>query len=90
MIRFEDSYLLYFSRDDWFAAVRNGKCSHIKVTFETNDNAIDEFDYGVNLLYEQDVEEFNQTNAQCLIECFGEEVPIYKLTSNDHLTHPSH
>ena len=83
--------LLYLSRDDWFATVGNDNCSQIKVTFETDESTIgdDVFDCGVSLLYEQDVEEFNQTNAQCLIESFGK-VSIYKLTGNDHLKHLSH
>ena len=79
------------SRDDWFATVGNGNCSQIKVTFETDESTIgdDVFDCGVSLLYEQDVDEFNQTNEQSLIESFGK-VSIYKLTGNDHLKHPSH
>ena len=80
------------SRDDWFAIVGKGKCNQIKVTFETDKSTIDDdvFDCGVSLLYKQDVDEFNQTNAQCLIESFVEEVSIYKLTGNDHLNHASH
>ena len=83
--------LLYLSRDDWFATVGNSNCSQIKVTFETDESTIgdDVFDCGVSLLYEQDVDEFNQTNAQCLTESFGK-VSIYKLTGNDHLKHSSY
>ena len=82
--------LLYLSRDEWFATVGNGECSQIKVIFENDKRIIDVRECGVSLIYEQDVDEFNQTNAQCLIESFGEEVSIYKLTGNHHLNHPSH
>ncbi|KAK9994895.1 hypothetical protein SO802_024598 [Lithocarpus litseifolius] len=75
--------LLYLFRDDWFATVGNGKCSQIMVSFE-----IEELEFptylgkcGVSLIYEQDVDEFNQQNAQSLIESFGEEVSIYKLAA---------
>ena len=89
LIHFETGIcLLYLSRNDWFATVGNRKCSQIKVIFETNKITIDVFDCGVSLIYEQDVEEFNHTNAQCLIASFGE-VPIYKLIGNDQLKHPS-
>ena len=82
--------LLYLSRDDWFAKVGNGECNKIEVIFDTHDSAFCVWECcGVSLVYEQDVDEFNQTNAQCLIESFGE-VSIYKLTGNDHLKHPSH
>ena len=83
--------LLYLPRDDWFATVGNGNYSHIKVTYEIDESTFgdDVFDCGVSLLYEQDVDEFNQTNAQCLIESFGK-VSIYKLTGNDHLKPLSH
>ena len=80
-------YLLYLSRDEGFATVGNGECSQIKVIFE--DDMLYETEFGVSLVYEQDVDKFNQTNAQCLIASFGE-VPIYKLIGNDHLNHPSH
>uniref|UniRef100_A0A7N2MGD3 ADP-ribosyl cyclase/cyclic ADP-ribose hydrolase n=1 Tax=Quercus lobata TaxID=97700 RepID=A0A7N2MGD3_QUELO len=93
LIRLENSIcLLYLSSDEWFAIVGNGKCCQIKVIFETNRSTIgiDVSDCGFSSLYKQDVDEFNQTSAQCLIESFGEEVPIYKLTGNDHLNHPSH
>ncbi|KAK7823504.1 hypothetical protein CFP56_035409 [Quercus suber] len=80
----QDCCLLYLSRDEWFATVGNGKCSQIKVTF-----TIDVFSCGVTLLYEQDVDEFNQTNALCLIQRLGEK-SIYKLSGNDLLNHPSH
>ena len=72
-------WLLYLSRDDWFAIVGNDECSQIKVIFETSDSAIHVGECGVSLVYEQDVDQFSQTNAQCLIESFG----------NDHLKHPS-
>ena len=84
-----NNYLLYLSCDEWFATVGNGECSQIKVTFEGGKLYDNGTEFGVNLVYEQDVDEFNQTNAQCLIASFGE-VPIYKLTGNDHLNHHSH
>ncbi|KAL0009061.1 hypothetical protein SO802_010563 [Lithocarpus litseifolius] len=65
----EDSiWLLYLSRDNWFATVGNGECSQIKVIFETDDSVPHVWECGVSLVYEQDVDEFSQTNAQCLIE----------------------
>ena len=81
--------LLYLSRADWFAKVGNGECSQIKVIFETRKSKMGG-ECGVSLIYKQGVDEFNETNAQCLIKSFGEEVRIYKLTGNDHLNHPSH
>ena len=81
--------LLYLSRADWFAKVGNGECSQIKVRFETHKSNM-WGECGVSLIYKQGVDEFNETNAQCLIKSFGEEVRIYKLTGNDHLNHPSH
>ena len=81
--------LLYLSCADWFAKVGNGECSQIEVRFET-DKLIMGGECGVSLIYKQGVDEFNETNAQCLIKSFGEEVCIYKLTGNDHLNHPSH
>ena len=81
--------LLYLSRADWFAKVGNGECSQIKVRFKTDkSNTVGEC--GVSLIYKQGVDEFNETNAQCLIKSFGKEACIYKLTGNDHLNHPSH
>ena len=82
-----NNYLLYLSRNEWFATVGNGECSQIKVIFKGD--MLCETEFRVNLLYKKDVDEFNQTNVQCLIASFGE-VPIYKLTGNDHLNHPSH
>ncbi|KAK7861440.1 hypothetical protein CFP56_011281 [Quercus suber] len=73
-----NNYLLYLSRNEWFATVGNGECSQIKVIFEGS--KLCETEFGVSLVYEKDVDEFNQTNAQCLIASFGE-VPIYKLTA---------
>nr|XP_023929585.1 disease resistance-like protein DSC1 [Quercus suber] len=61
-------WLLYLSRDNWFATVGNGECSQIKVIFETDDLAVHVWECGVSLVYEQDVDEFSRTNAQCLIE----------------------
>ncbi|KAK9995098.1 hypothetical protein SO802_024801 [Lithocarpus litseifolius] len=79
--------LLYLSRDELFAAVGNGECSHIKVIFKGG--KLYDRKFGVSLVYEKDVDKFNQTNAQRLIASFGE-TPIYELTGNDHLNHPSH
>jgi len=91
LIRFGNGIcLLYLSRDEWFATLGKGKCNQIKVIFESEQNTIYAKECGVSLIYEQDVDTFNQTNTQCLIESFGEEVPIYKLIGNDHLKHPSH
>ena len=84
-----NNYLFCLSHDEWFATVRNGECSQIKVTFEGGKLYEKGTEFGVSLVYKQDVDEFNQTNAQCLIASFGK-VPIYKLTGNDHLNHPSH
>ncbi|XP_030968544.1 TMV resistance protein N-like isoform X3 [Quercus lobata] len=73
--------LLYLFHDDWVTKV--GECSHIKVIFETNESNIYVWKCGVSLVYEQDVDEFNQTNAQCLIESVGE-VFIFKLSVGDN------
>ncbi|XP_050253003.1 disease resistance protein RUN1-like isoform X3 [Quercus robur] len=75
--------LLYLSRDDWFSTVGNDECSQIKVVFEIDKRTLHMGKCGVSLIYKQDVNEFNQTNAQCLIKSFGEEVCIYKLTAGD-------
>uniref|UniRef100_A0A7N2MGE2 C-JID domain-containing protein n=1 Tax=Quercus lobata TaxID=97700 RepID=A0A7N2MGE2_QUELO len=79
--------LLYLSRDDWFAKVGNGECSKIKVIFKTDKSTIGiKGKCGVSLIYKQDVDEFNETNAQCLIKSFGE-VSIYKLIASDDDVH---
>ena len=54
-------WLLYVSRDTLFATVRNGECSQIRVSFKCLAVRM----CGARLVYEQDVEEFNQTIAQC-------------------------
>nr|XP_023906716.1 TMV resistance protein N-like [Quercus suber] len=57
--------LLYLCRDDWFAAVPNAdQCSLIEVVFENYGSIREVMHCGVGLVYEQDVEEFNQTIAQ--------------------------
>ena len=56
--------LMYLSRDDWFAQVPNGECSEIEVEFDNNVR-LKALECGVRLVYEQEVEEFNQTIAQC-------------------------
>ena len=58
-------WLLYLSRDTWFATVRNGECSQIRVSFNINGGGLFVRNFGARLVYEQDVEEFNQTIAQC-------------------------
>ena len=55
-------WLLYLSRDDWLATV-DGECSQIEVVFETYSE--DVWKCGAGLLYEQDMEEFHKTCAQC-------------------------
>ena len=54
------AWLLYLSRDDWFATVQ-GKCSQIEVVFETY--SVNVWKSGAGLLYEQDMEEFHKTCA---------------------------
>ena len=46
--------LLHLPCDDWFATIGNGNCSHIKVTYETDESTFgdDVFDCGISLLYE--------------------------------------
>ncbi|KAL0008331.1 hypothetical protein SO802_009833 [Lithocarpus litseifolius] len=57
--------LLYLCRDDWFAAVPNvDQCSLIEVVFENYGSIREVMHCGVGLVYEQDVEEFNQKIAQ--------------------------
>ncbi|KAL4593847.1 hypothetical protein ACB092_M009400 [Castanea dentata] len=75
-----NNYLLYLSRDEWFATVGNGECSQIKVIF--NGSKLFDPKIWVSLVYEKDADEFNQKNEQCLIESFGE-VAIFKLTVGD-------
>jgi hypothetical protein len=58
-------WLLFLSRDSWFATVHNGECSQIEVVFEDYGPRLNVQKCGVRLVYEQDVEEFNQTIAQC-------------------------
>uniref|UniRef100_A0A2N9GN70 Uncharacterized protein n=1 Tax=Fagus sylvatica TaxID=28930 RepID=A0A2N9GN70_FAGSY len=58
----EHIWLLYLSRDDWFANV-DGEYSKIEVEFETY--SINVWQCGASLLYEQDMEEFHKTFAQC-------------------------
>ena len=81
--------LLYLSRDDWFTKIGNGKCSHIKVIFETNDLGFHLEKGGISLEYEQDVYRFNETNEPCLVESI-QKAFICKSIGNDHLKYPSH
>ena len=55
-------WLLYLSRDDWFATF-NPKWIKIGVVFETY--SVNVWKCGAGLLYEQDMEEFHKTFAQC-------------------------
>ena len=70
----ENIWLLYLSRDSWFATVGNGECNQIEVTFENYGPCLNVWNCGVNLVYEQDVEEtltkqlHNATVATSLIE----------------------
>ncbi|KAL4599161.1 hypothetical protein ACB092_11G107700 [Castanea dentata] len=57
--------LMFLCRDDWFAAVPNAdQCSLIEVVFENYGSIRKVMHCGVGLVYEQDVEEFNQKIAQ--------------------------
>ena len=58
----EHIWLLYLSRDDWFATVHK-RCNQIEVVFETY--SVNVRKCGAGLLYEQDMEEFHKTFAQC-------------------------
>ncbi len=49
-------WILYVSRNDWFAIVRNGKCSKIEVVFETSIPGLNVEECGVSLVYRDDVE----------------------------------
>jgi Leucine-rich repeat (LRR) protein len=57
-------WVLYLSCDDWFATVWKGECSQIEVEFRTSNPKLKVRQCGVSLVYEQDVEECNQTIAQ--------------------------
>ena len=67
-------WLLYLSRDSCFATVGNGECNQIEVTFENYGPRLNVWNCGVNLVYEQDVEEtlikqlHNVTLATSLLE----------------------
>ncbi|XP_075650238.1 disease resistance protein RPS4B-like [Castanea sativa] len=60
-----DIWILYLSRDDWFATFQNGEYNQIKVVFESCGSMEKVRNCGVSLVYEQSVEGFNQTIAQC-------------------------
>ncbi|XP_065616440.1 TMV resistance protein N isoform X2 [Quercus suber] len=57
--------LLYLSRDDWFATGWNGECNQIEIVFETTNPSWVTQKCGVSLVFEEDVEAFNQSIAQC-------------------------
>jgi hypothetical protein len=56
----EHIWLLYLSRDDWFANV-DGEYNKTEVVFETY--SVNVWQCGAGLLYEQDMEEFHKTFA---------------------------
>ena len=58
-----DIWILYLSRDDWFATFQNGEYNQIKVVFESCGSMEKVRKCGVSLVYS--VEGFNQTIAQC-------------------------
>ena len=58
-------WILYLSRDDWFATVGNGECSQIEVVFECPSSFASVQKCGFSLVYDQDKEESNQAIAQC-------------------------
>ena len=60
-----DIWILYLCRDDWFATFPNGEYNQIKVVFESCGSMEKVRECGVSLVYEQSVEGFNQTIAQC-------------------------
>ena len=64
-------WLLYLSCDDWPAIGWNYQCSRIKVVFDTNSPRVEVIKCAVRLIYEQDVEEFNLTIAQCSSSCIN-------------------
>ena len=76
--------LLYLSRDDWFATGWKGECSQFEVVFETTNPSLVPQKCGVSLIYEQDVEEFNQSIAQCrngrVITCEGSAGNKFKIS----------
>ena len=62
-------WLLFLSRGDLLDTLMNDQCSWIKVVFETNSPSVEVIKCAVRLIYEQDVEEFNQTITQCSSSC---------------------
>ncbi|XP_050252744.1 disease resistance protein RPS4B-like isoform X2 [Quercus robur] len=59
-----DIWILYLSRDDWFATFPNGEYNQIKVVFESCGSTEKVHKCGVSLVYEQSVEGFYQTSTQ--------------------------
>ena len=58
-------WLLYWSRDGLLDKPANDhECSWINVVFDSNSPSVEVIKCAVRLIYEQDVEEFNQTIAQ--------------------------
>ena len=63
-------WLLYSSRDYLLDTNWNDhECRWIKVVFDSNSPSVVVIKCAVRLIYEQDVEEFNQTIAQCSSSC---------------------
>uniref|UniRef100_A0A7N2MI78 ADP-ribosyl cyclase/cyclic ADP-ribose hydrolase n=1 Tax=Quercus lobata TaxID=97700 RepID=A0A7N2MI78_QUELO len=59
-------WILYLSRDDWFAIVGNDVCSQIEVVFFEYHSLFEKVQKcGFGLVYEQDKEESNQAITQC-------------------------
>ena len=57
-------WIFFLSRDDWFATVQSVKCSQTKVVFESSLPYSIVGGFEVSLVSKQDLEDFNQTNAQ--------------------------
>ncbi|KAF3946849.1 hypothetical protein CMV_026929 [Castanea mollissima] len=54
-------WLLYLSRDDWFATAQSGEFNQIVVVFESSRPGLFVRKCGLSLVYKQDVEMFTQT-----------------------------
>ena len=50
-------WLLYLSRDDWFATIQKGECNQIEVVFGTSNTDLGVRECGVSLVYQQHEEE---------------------------------
>ena len=56
-------WLLYLSRDDWFATAQSGEFNQIEVVFESSRPGLYVRKCGLSLVYNQDVEMFIQTTC---------------------------